>query len=546
MATEKMATAVDNDAQLVEWSITGDREAFARIVERYQSLVCSITYGATGSLTLSEDFAQETFVTAWKQLPELREPSKLRAWLCGIARNLIGKELRRQGREPIHAAEPLDAIQEPLAPEPSPSAVAISREEEAILWRALEQMPATYREPLILFYREQQSVERVAVELELSEDAVKQRLSRGRTMLTEQVAAFVEGALRQTTPGKAFTLGVLAALPVLTTSAKAAVIGATAAKGSAAAKSAGLIGLVNATLGPALLFLGTYFGYRLDRDSARSPQMRAFIIKYYRILVACIAVFMVAVFSLTLGGRSLTKSNPVLFASLFIALLVIYVIVVLGLTLWMQRCRRKILQTETAAGHSPLTRETTDSRLVPIFEYRSKLSLLGWPLVHIRLRGGLERGPVKAWIAAGDVAIGIIFAFGGMAFAPVSFGGLAVGLLTLGGLAVGILPFGGVSLGPWAVGAFAVGWQALGACAVGWSAAQGGVAVARDLAQGGVALAQHANDPVAQTFFQNSAFFRIALAVMRHAHWLNLVWFLPLILWWRVVKTKRQKGRDCL
>lgn len=37
------------DEQLVEWSLTGDREAFGRIVERYQALVCSITYGATGA-----------------------------------------------------------------------------------------------------------------------------------------------------------------------------------------------------------------------------------------------------------------------------------------------------------------------------------------------------------------------------------------------------------------------------------------------------------------------------------------------------------------
>ena len=115
----KMAAAGDNDTQLVEWSLTGDRDAFARIVERYQSLVCSITYGATGSLSLSEDIAQDTFVTAWKRLPELREPSKLRSWLCGIAPNLLGKELRRQGNEPVHNAEPLDALHESLAPEPA-------------------------------------------------------------------------------------------------------------------------------------------------------------------------------------------------------------------------------------------------------------------------------------------------------------------------------------------------------------------------------------------------------------------------------------------
>ncbi|MGD0060915.1 MAG: sigma-70 family RNA polymerase sigma factor [Verrucomicrobiia bacterium] len=235
MTTQTMPAAVNSDEKLVEWSLTGDRNAFRQIVERYQSLVCSITYNATGSLTLSEDLAQDTFVAAWKQLSELREPAHLRAWLCGIARFLVGKELRRQGREPVHAAESLEAIHDPLSPEPSPSSQAVTREEEAILWRALERIPDAYRQPLILFYREHQSVERVAVELDLSEDAVKQRLSRGRKLLHEEVIAFVEGTLTRTAPGQEFSGAVLAALPMAAASTATATAGA-AAKGAGASK----------------------------------------------------------------------------------------------------------------------------------------------------------------------------------------------------------------------------------------------------------------------------------------------------------------------
>jgi len=126
MTTQSMMATANSDVQLVEWSLTGDRDAFRKIVERYQSLVCSITYNATGSLTLSEDLAQETFVAAWKQLSELREPAQLRAWLCGITRFLVGKQLRRQGREPIHAAEPVEAIHELPSPDPSPAVGAPS------------------------------------------------------------------------------------------------------------------------------------------------------------------------------------------------------------------------------------------------------------------------------------------------------------------------------------------------------------------------------------------------------------------------------------
>jgi RNA polymerase sigma factor (sigma-70 family) len=231
-----MSAAAHNDAELVSESLSGNRESFGQIVAQYQSLICSLAYSATGSLSQSEDLAQETFLAAWKQLADLREPHKLRAWLCGIARNLINYSLRRQGREPAYAAEPLEMVEEPPALEPLPPDQAIGREEEAILWRSLERMPEIYREPLVLFYREHQSIEAVARGLELSEDAVKQRLSRGRKLLHEQVLAFVEGALERTNPDRAFTAGVLAALPVLAATAKSATAGATAVKGGTAIK----------------------------------------------------------------------------------------------------------------------------------------------------------------------------------------------------------------------------------------------------------------------------------------------------------------------
>lgn len=169
--------------------------------------------------------------------------------------------------------------------------------------------------------------------------------------------------------------------------------------------------------------------------------------------------------------------------------------------------------------------------------------MLGLPLVHIRLRGGLERGPVKAWIAGGDSAIGVIFAFGAVAIAPISFGGFAVGLLTLGGFAIGLVSFGVFSLGLWATGVMAVGGQAFGGCAIAWFASHGSVAVAHDFATGGVALAQHANDPAAEKFFRDAPFFQHALVVMRHAQWLYLLWLLPPALWWRQRKNKRKQLR---
>ena len=290
MTTRMMSRATNNDAELVGASLSGNRDAFGQIVARYQSLVCSLAYSATGSLSQSEDLAQETFVAAWKQLAGLREPEKLRAWLCGIARNLINNFLRKQGREPSHQAESLEEITGSHSPEPLPVDQTISNEEAAILWRSLERIPEIYREPLVLFYREHQSIDAVAEKLELTEDNVKQRLSRGRKLLHEQVLAFVEGALERTTPGRAFTLDVLAALPMAVASAKAATVGAALAKGGAAAKGVATVG----TLGGLFAMLGGAFvSFKAHADDTKSPRERQFVLRqiFGRRLLISLAVF---------------------------------------------------------------------------------------------------------------------------------------------------------------------------------------------------------------------------------------------------------------
>jgi RNA polymerase sigma factor (sigma-70 family) len=293
MTTKLMPVTANNDAELVVETLTGDRDAFSQIVARYQSLICSLTYSATGNLGQSEDLAQETFITAWKHIGQLRERHKLRAWLCGIARNRINNFLRSEGREPSHRAESLEEISESHSSEPLPAEQTISNEEQAILWRSLEKIPEIYREPLVLFYREHQSIAAVARNLELSEDAVKQRLSRGRKLLQEQVLAFVEGALEKTSPGKAFTLGVIAALPLVTTTAKAATVGAAVAKGGAAAKSVATAG----TLGGLFTILGggisAYISLRAKADDTKSPRERQFMLQMIGVrFVSCLFLIM--------------------------------------------------------------------------------------------------------------------------------------------------------------------------------------------------------------------------------------------------------------
>jgi RNA polymerase sigma factor (sigma-70 family) len=120
-----MNVAERNDADLVAESLGGSREAFREIVERYQTLICSLAYNATGNVSKSEDVAQETFLAAWTDLRSLREPDKLRSWLCGIVRNRVHRSLRSDGHEPVCSAAPLEEAHDVPAREALPSELAV-------------------------------------------------------------------------------------------------------------------------------------------------------------------------------------------------------------------------------------------------------------------------------------------------------------------------------------------------------------------------------------------------------------------------------------
>jgi len=343
ISIKSMSEAIPEDAELVGLSISGDRDAFARIVARYQNLICSLAYSATGCLGQSEDLAQETFIIAWKHLRKLREPARLRSWLCGIARNRINQALRREGRQPVRLAGSLESIQEHGSAEAGPSEQAISREEEAILWRSLERIPELYREPLILFYREQQSAAEVAQALDLTEETVRQRLSRGRKLLQVEVMTFVEGALSRTAPSGAFTLAVIAALPLAVLPAKAVTLGAATAtvQSTAAAKTGGLIGITGfaaAALGAAT---GGIFAIRGRIQNARSNRERRFLARASWGFLAWILFFFATiqvVESLSGGIIIINAQGAVGWSLLWVAVFGVWV----AYSIWMTRKQVRI------------------------------------------------------------------------------------------------------------------------------------------------------------------------------------------------------------
>lgn len=198
------------DGALVLAAREGDKRAFVQIVARHQAMVTGVAYAILGDFAGSEDAAQEAFLTAWRRIHDLREPGKLKSWLCQISRNAALGHLRR-----ARGTEPLEEALETAESAPGPAEQAATEEEAKLVRDTLAQLPENYRVPLILYYREGQSISAVATTLGLSDDAVKQRLSRGREMMREQMSGLVESVLGRTRPNAIFTMTIAAAIGAL-------------------------------------------------------------------------------------------------------------------------------------------------------------------------------------------------------------------------------------------------------------------------------------------------------------------------------------------
>ncbi len=118
------------------------------------------------------------------------------------------------------------------------------------------------------------------------------------------------------------------------------------------------------------------------------------------------------------------------------------------------------------------------------YEYKSKCTLWGIPLVHVNFGAGMYRA--KGIIAIGNISTGIIslgiLSLGILCFGPIGIGllclcSLGLGGIVLGGLVLGLLSIGGISIGIFSIGGVSIGIYAIG-----------GIAIAKDIAYGGVAI----------------------------------------------------------
>ncbi|MCO7223276.1 RNA polymerase sigma factor [Pleionea sp. CnH1-48] len=490
----KMADISGNssDATLVMASLGGDRDAFCEIVTRYQSLLCSIAYSSVGDLKHSEDIAQEAFVEAWKKLDTLHDPVKLKSWLCGILRFKVSHFRRKEAKQPVKDANELSEATSGVSADEELENRAIREQEQALLWQALEKMPENYREPLILFYREQRSVEHVADELELSEDAVKQRLSRGRKLLQEAMITFVEDTLEKSKPGAAFTMAVLAAISGASSPpVKAAALGVGVAKAGSSFKWTSLITI----LAPFSGLVSSFFGLRTGLDQSRTPRERRSTIKFVALFMLIAIVYVAGMFAfkhLAVNNEQSATLYAIFSQCLVFGFSASYIILVIRMFKDMRQLRAQERLFNPEAFESEAHQVGSKQR-----EYRSRFCLAGIPLLHFRF-GMPEQGdkPVVGWIAGGEHAFGLLFAWGGIAIAPISVGIISVGVISIGAIGLGLIGLGTVAIGVVGFGASAIAYKGYASLsALGWeSAYSGGFSIAKEAALGPISFAKHINN----------------------------------------------------
>mgnify|MGYP001949097371 CR=1 FL=1 len=503
MLKQQKSVNTTDDVNLVLTSLGGDRDSFCEIVTRYQNLLCSLAFASIGDIKQSEDIAQEVFIEAWQKLDSLREPEKLKSWLCGILRFKISRYLRKEKNQPAKNAEDIEEQIIADFSNPSLENAAIEQQQQILLWNTLSNIDITYREPLVLFYRQQQSVERVADELDLTIDTAKQRLSRGRKLLKEMMLGIVENTLEKSKPGVAFTAGVAAVLTDVTKSAAAATLGASSIKTTSIFKFTTLVTVLASFSG----LISSFLGLKASLYQSRTENEKKLSFKVVGLYISLAFIWLVSMF--LLKNIALSDAGNALLYSIIAHLIVfMFVVSYLGLTFAALRQIRKLRAQERIFQPEAFTREL-DQQNSNAREYKSGLCLFGIPLMHFQF-GTPELGEPAAigWIAGGSKAYGVIFAWGLIAVAPISVGVISVGIFTIGAVGIGLLSLGAVAIGILSFGSSAIGYKAYAALSsLGWeSAYSNGFSAAKDAAVGTFGYAREVNNTLAYEI-SNMSFF---------------------------------------
>ncbi len=176
------------DQVLVARAQRGDKQAFAQIVEAYQTPVYNLAYRMLGNANDAEDAAQETFLRAYAQLRHVHADQKFATWLLSIDAHYCIDRLRR--RRFLWLSLEDTALNETLVSDsPEPGDELLRHESQQEIERLLEHLSPASRLVVVLRYWHAQSIEEIAKTTGDSVSVVKVRLFRARQSLAREMAS---------------------------------------------------------------------------------------------------------------------------------------------------------------------------------------------------------------------------------------------------------------------------------------------------------------------------------------------------------------------
>jgi RNA polymerase sigma-70 factor (ECF subfamily) len=177
--TAQAADGLESElAQVVELARTGDGLAFRSLFLKYNGQICTYLARLVGNDEVGRDLAQETFIHAWKSLPEIRNDAHFKAWLFRIATNIAISHLRHARLVRWLPWQEEDSVSSPIA-------FSVEGPEEhtgeaECVQHALAQLAPQCRTCLLLQLVAGFSQREIAESLDISEKSVSAYVSRGR------------------------------------------------------------------------------------------------------------------------------------------------------------------------------------------------------------------------------------------------------------------------------------------------------------------------------------------------------------------------------